>query len=202
MQLPPIPQPGKPLEATWGERVVDYLRSLTPGSSPTVQAIHLKGGCTYHAKPGKGGAPAEIKPFQLIVASSGGEAPTPMIRVVPSTLAGGSSTDLGFAAGDDPQYLLSPAEGVLVGGITFDSTGDGAITSRWLEIMDTFPDPDTVADGTDYVEIGTVHWVDDALDLVHGGHWSVTNSRYGPINAQICRNWFAAEAPFFGVSWS
>jgi hypothetical protein len=141
-------------------------------------------------------AAAAVKPFQLIVTSSGGD---PKIRVIPSTLAGGSSTDVGFAAGDDPPYLLDPAEGVLVGGITWDPTVGPPITSRWLEIKDHFPTSDEVPDGTDYVEIGTVHWVADDSDA--GGHWTVTNSRYGPINASICRIWFAAEPPFYGATF-
>lgn len=143
-------------------------------------------------------AKASFQPFQLVVASSGGSTPTPKIRVIPSTLAGGSSTELGFSAGDDPPYLLDPQEGVIVGGITWDTT-TGEITSRWLEIKDSFPDPSYVPDGTDYVEIGTVHWVDDESEA--GGHWTVANSRYGPINATVCRNWFASEAPFFRAFW-
>jgi hypothetical protein len=118
-----------------------------------------------------------------------------MIRVVSSTLAGGSSADLGFALGDEPPYLLAPSAGVLIGGITFGPT-TGLIATRWLEIQAIFPDPSGVPDGTDYVEIGTVAW--DAANEV----WTVSNSRYGPINITICRNWFAAEAPFYSVTWS
>ena len=139
----------------------------------------------------------EPKPFQLIVATDSADTsvpPAPKIRVVPSTLVGGSSTDLGFSEGDDPPYLLDPSEGVLIGGFTWDDS-TGEITSRWLEIQSPVPDSST---GTSYVEIGTVHWVADDSDA--GGYWTVSNSRYGPINATICRNWFAAEAPYYGVN--
>ena len=152
------------------------------------------------ANPG-GSAPAP-NPFQLLVTTDPADTsptPAPKIRVIPSTLTGGSSTDLGFSPGDNPKYFLDPSEGVLVGGISWDPT-TGEITTRWLEIKSTFPTSDEVPDGTDYVEIGTVHWVADDSDA--GGHWTASNSRYGPINATICRNWFASEAPYFGCSWS
>jgi hypothetical protein len=116
----------------------------------------------------------------------------PKIRVYPSTLAGGSSTDIGFTEGDDPAYLLTPSEGVLQGGITIDGT-TGEVTSRWLEIVSELGTDD---DTTFYVEIGTV-----AAGETEGS-WIVSNSRYGPIHAQICRNWYAGAAPYFGLNWS
>ncbi|MEI6491596.1 MAG: hypothetical protein WCO94_03525 [Verrucomicrobiota bacterium] len=200
--LPPEPSSGYPI-IDWARLVMSFLRRIRPIGGPGIRINEGTNGFTISVE--KGDSPDvqdSPKPFQLFVATDPADTsvpPTPKIRVIPSTLAGESSTDLGFSTGDDPKYFLDPSEGVLVGGITWD-TGTGEITSRWLEILSTFPDPSGVADGTDYVEIGTVHWVAD--DSEAGGHWTVSNSRYGPINATICRNWFAAEAPFFGCSWS
>lgn len=132
---------------------------------------------------------SSTSPFALAVTSAPGSPSTTRIRVYPSTLAGGSSTDLGFSEGDEPPFLLVPEEGILVGGITVDQQ-TGEVTSRSIEILSEMP-ADT--DDTFYVEIGTI-----ALDA---GTWSVSNSRYGPINVQICRNWYAAEEPYFGVTW-
>lgn len=115
--------------------------------------------------------------------------PPKKIRVVSSTIAGGSSAQLGFSEGDDPWYLLNPMVGVVQAGITIDQ-GTGLVTSRWIEIKSEI-DEDT--DDTFYVEIGTV--------TQSGTSWAVSNSRYGPISAYVCRNWFAAEAPFYGVTW-
>jgi hypothetical protein len=133
-----------------------------------------------------------FQPLELALATSGGETPEPRIRVYASTIAGGSSTDIGFTEGDDPPYLLTPSEGVLQGGITIDGT-TGEVTSRWLEIVSELGTDD---DTTFYVEIGTV-----AAGETEGS-WIVSNSRYGPIHAQICRNWYASSAPYFGVNWS
>ncbi|MEI6036046.1 MAG: hypothetical protein WCS65_17405 [Verrucomicrobiae bacterium] len=144
------------------------------------------------ATSGSGGS-ATVQPFTLLVGDDGATpTPSPMIRVIPSTLAGGSSTDLGFSEGDDPQYLLTPAEGILQGGITIDGT-TGAVTSRWLEISATLTADDAT---TYYVEIGTVHY-NTTSEL-----WQATNSRYGPITATVCRDWYASAAPFFGVSFA
>ena len=146
-----------------------------------------KGGTSLWIRPGGGTAEETIRPFQLIVVSDEGD---PRIRVVESTLAGGGSEELGFAEGDTPPYLLEPAEGVLVGGITYD-VATRYVTSRWLEILPAFPTE--IEDGTGYVQLGTI---------THSGDtWIASNSRYGPITAEIWRNWFAAEAPFFNVIW-
>ena len=37
MKLPDVPAPGSPLQQSWGRDVVNYLRAITPQSSPTVR---------------------------------------------------------------------------------------------------------------------------------------------------------------------
>lgn len=68
MLLPPIPQPGQPLAASWGRYVVEYLRSLTPTAGPGVEVSHMPGGTTIRAKRSKrSAASAEPEhPFQVI----------------------------------------------------------------------------------------------------------------------------------------
>jgi hypothetical protein len=189
-----IPDPAGKNQLAWAKSVANCLRDLDRRISAILPQRPRSEDSVITS--------ASFKPFQLIVTTDPGDTsvpPAPKIRVVPSTLAGGSSSDLGFSLGDDPEYYLYPSEGVLVGGITWD-TSTGAISSRWLEILSEFPDPSGVPDGTDYVEIGTVHWVAD--DSEAGGHWTATNSRLGPINVQICRDWWAAEPPFFKANWT
>ncbi len=134
-------------------------------------------------------------PFQLSVTSGltdpeDPESPViPMVRVYPSTLAGGSSTDLGFSEGDDLPYMLPLADGKVVGGISFDPI-TLAITSRWLEIRADVPDADA-ASGLAYVEIGTASLTGQ----------SVANSRYGPITASFCRDWYQSALNVY-VTWA
>lgn len=180
---------------TWLNEVLAFAVATRPLPSETCDISEQPDGTRIDPDPVALAAATEAtrEPFELAVQADPedeSESPTLKIRVYPSTLAGGSSTDLGFAAGDDPPYLLTASAGILQGGITID--GDGAITSRWLEIVASLS-ADTSTNF--YVEIGTVAAGETA------GTWIVTNSRYGPIAATICRNWFAAEAPFYGVTW-
>lgn len=134
-------------------------------------------------------APATIRPFELAVVNVS-ETSTPewKIRVYPSTLAGGSSTDLGFELADEPPFLLDAEEGVVQGGITIDA--EGIVTDQWIEIANTLS-PNTETDF--YVEIGTVQQLPQ-------NKFAVTNSRYGPIDANICRDWFS-NPPTYGVTF-
>jgi hypothetical protein len=66
----------------------------------------------------------------------------------------------------------------------------GDVTSRSLGFGNEMPA--NTAD-TFYVQIGSYSTVDEKL--------TVQNSRYGPIDATICRNWFSSEAPYFGVTF-
>lgn len=139
--------------------------------------------------PGGGTSAPTTRPFQMSTLNNGtSEAPDWRVRVLPSTLAGGSSTDLGFALADDPPYLLTAEEGIVQGGITIDATG--AITSRYLEIVaELSADTNTEF----HVEIGTVQELED-------GSFDVTNSRYGPIDANVCRDWFS-NPPTYSVTF-
>lgn len=136
--------------------------------------------------PGVNGAAARPLPLALrVVANESGD---PRIRVYASTIAGGSAIDAGFSTGDSPPYLLVPEEGVLQAGITLDE--EGAVTSRWLEIVPVLT-PNSA--DTFYCEIGTVTQEGDA--------WRVSNSRYGPLVAIICRRWYSADPPLYEVTW-
>lgn len=125
---------------------------------------------------GRGSSAVTYQPFELVVVMSDDETPVPMIRVVASTLGGGSSLDLGFSAGDEPPMLLEPIDGVVQGTVTID-LDTGIVLTRAIEIVETLG---TATASTFYVEIGTVGYNDTEET------WSVSNSCYGPIGAQIC----------------
>ncbi len=130
----------------------------------------------------------QAKPFELILVSDGS---TKKIRVVYSTLAGGLPS--GFSYADDPPYLLTPTgtSGVVCGGVTIEeSYGSILPNGRFLAI---YPEVPVNTTDTFYQEIGSYSLDGDTL--------AVVNARYGPIDATICRNWFAAEAPFWGVTF-
>jgi hypothetical protein len=190
-------QPSRPLLR---ELSADRLNSILaeikrnkplPGRGITVRQTGQGTAIDLAASISRGGATSTTtaRPFQLsVVDVSETETPEWKVRVLPSTLAGGSSTDLGFALADDPPYLLTASEGIVQGGITINTSGQ--VTARWIEIVEELDEGSAT---TAYVEIGTVQ-------ALEGGGFSVSNSRYGPINANICRNWFSSP-PTYGVSW-
>ncbi len=130
--------------------------------------------------------PAEPRPFQLTDAR---DEDGLKVRIHASTL-GGELPD-GFSDGDEPPYIVSvTGNGKIWGGISInDSTGE--ITGRWLDKGTTVPANTTTEK---YVLIGSWWSTGDTLLL--------SNSRYGPIDVDICRNWFAAASPFYGVSFN
>ncbi|MCX6996518.1 MAG: hypothetical protein NTV49_05410 [Kiritimatiellaeota bacterium] len=50
MQFPKYPARGEPLSESWGRQLLDYLRSITPQSSPTVRVSIGAGGATFQAE--------------------------------------------------------------------------------------------------------------------------------------------------------
>jgi hypothetical protein len=197
--IPPF-QSGRPLlsEITADKlnRILAEIKRNRPVVAAPLSARVTGDGTHISIKqtPGGGTSTPTTRPFEMFVVNVGTEeSPDWKVRVLPSTLAGGSSTDLGFALADDPPYLLDASEGVLQGGITIDA--EGAITAGWLEIVETLT-PDTATEF--HVEIGTVAY--DAETET----WSVENSRYGPIDANVCRDWFSNppsySVTFFAVS--
>jgi hypothetical protein len=138
---------------------------------------------------GASGGTASIRPFELkIINTSQTQNPIWNIRIYPSTLVGGSSLDLGFSLGDDPPFLLDAEDGIVEGKITIDE--DGNVVDRTIQIVANLS-ANTLTDF--YVEIGTVV-------QLQGGGFSASNSRYGPIDANICRDWFT-NPPTYGVTF-
>ena len=48
MRLPDYPIPDEPVRASWGRVVIDYLRSITPRSSPSILVSTTANGSTFH----------------------------------------------------------------------------------------------------------------------------------------------------------
>ena len=136
------------------------------------------------------GAGPVKQPFELVITTEGSDdPPLPRVQVIHSTLAGELPDDM-----DDPlvDFLLVPASGTqqVYGRITIDDT-TGEVTEREILQAATVPeDTDTLF----HVLIGSYVFEDDVIT-------SVQNYSYGPIGANICRNWFAGEAPFYGVTF-
>ena len=206
MALSPPFEPQKGDEVLpWAQAVSRYLRWITPRESADIWPECGPGGTKYtqrRRRVGEGAAGASaIRFFQLLDATERddeGEVTARKVRVVASTLAGGSSfgggENLTFAEGDDPPYLLTVSgSGVIYGYVTVNVT-TGAVTSRSVVQGATMP-ASSEEGGEYYVEIGTFNVPAGDADPI-----SVNNSRYGPITADIFRDWFIAEVRFI-LAW-
>jgi len=58
MKLPDYPIPDEPIRASWGRVIVDYLRSITPRSSPSILVSTTANGSTFQplVRAGAGGS--------------------------------------------------------------------------------------------------------------------------------------------------
>ena len=124
-----------------------------------------------------------LKSLQLVPSSDSS------IRIAYGSIAG--IVPSVFNPGDSPVYTVSASSGSKVYATINYSDTTGVISSVSINVGSSIP---TSTTGTHYELIGSVG--------SSGGSLTTTNARYGPINVQICRNWFWAAAPFYAVNIS
>jgi hypothetical protein len=93
----------------------------------------------------------------------------------------------GFSGG---VQTFSGASGKLFGRLTINGT-TGAVSSATIITAASLP-----ANTSTQFHIQIGEWETNEADEI-----IVWNDRYGPVDANICRNWFAGEAPYFGVTF-
>lgn len=103
----------------------------------------------------------------------------------------GGLTPSGFTSGLQ-EFTVSTADGVIYAVLTITAAGNP--DSATIEQASTLPaDTDTEF----HRLIGTFHVEGTGETAV----LTVTQQHCGPFDALICRNWFAAEAPFYSIAW-
>ena len=186
MQLPRRPNSGELITAEFGQQLIDYLRSVAPVSTPTVQVVRSSGGAGYHVLGrGGGGAAEKPKPFELRIvpdpANSTGQ--QKKLRVYSSLLAGQLPT--GFNVSDDKNpFLLTLTDPTYVyAKITINSSYD--IASR--EIIGLNSAQENTATIL-FILLGSAYRDKD-------GNWRATNNLFGPIYVSNCANQFTYYTP-------
>ena len=122
--------------------------------------------------------------------TAGGTASALKVNVSSGTIAGQEPS--GFTEGSK-EFSVS-ASGVIYAQVTVNST-TGAITARALNNGSSLP-ANTATVFHEQIGTYTVTGTGDARAV------SVSNSRCGSVYVNICRIWYAASAPFYGVSIS
>lgn len=157
---------------------VDYREMEILKSGQVYRSVALR--ASDISSSGSVGSP---RPFSCVYDETEGK-----FLVLPSTL-GGIPPD-GMTWGSAPFYLApTGATGVIYGILTYSA---GVPTSAALGAAASMPSP--TADTTAVVTIAG--WFTNS-----SGKIVAANARYGPIDAQICRNWFAASSPYWGVTF-
>jgi hypothetical protein len=180
MRLPPKKRPGNPILASDWNALIDALAARTPRPSSGMELTFSSGGFAYRAqKPPSSNAPPSCGSFRVFTRIDDGQ--TKPTLIVGEGTAGKdaiSETDLGSLASNYGMKIYLQ--------VTFDGS-DGTYESEVI----AQPDEAQSDDETIYFLIGTVN--------DEGG---ITQNACGPISILVCRNWFAAEAPFYGITVS
>jgi len=139
----------------------------------TPDPVTVSGGGCYGFELTAGGTPSALK-----------------VNVSSALIAGQEPS--GFTEGSK-EFSVS-SSGVIYAQITVNST-TGAITGRALNYGSSTP-ANTATVFHEQIGTYTVTGTGNARAV------SVSNSRCGSVYVNICRNWYAATAPFYGVSIS
>ncbi|PTY03893.1 hypothetical protein DB346_03025 [Verrucomicrobia bacterium LW23] len=177
--LPDPPNEGEPLRAAWGRKLLAFVRSLTPTSSPDIAPEWDANGLSWKIKnPGRrGGSAAPEHSYQVYDASTGA---TPRIRVRPGnhngivpTIGG---TPINTTTGDPAEYpALTVGTGDTIVWFKLTITEEGNIDTIEIESGSTLP---TSSASTAYQVCAYI------TVAIAGGVASVTNQEGGVSGSQ------------------
>ena len=176
----------------WLNRLRDFAAANKPLPGPACNVYRGTNGSLIDPIPAPsaaGGEAVDLQPFELVYFRVDD---THKVRVKYSTLAGVAPTSPTPNDQDDWEFTF--ADGNKIYGKVVVNQTTGAVSARTLHSAASVP-ADTNTDF--HVEIGTM-WQTGSGDSIRRG---TTNARYGPIDATICRNWYASAAPYFGLNW-
>jgi hypothetical protein len=185
MKLPSIPRRGEDIAAKV-EQIINFIRASRVTSVVGGTIRETPNGSVITVKPGKAskGVPETCGAFKI----EQGEEPNEL-TVTQSTIIG--ETPAGFTEGKKT-FVIATVSGVIYGKIEIDNEGD-ASNAQVLDAEDLPADTDT----TYHIEIGryTVEGTGEEAVI------NFTQVKCGPLTADVCRNWFTSEAPYYGVTW-
>jgi len=143
----------------WLNRLRDFAAANKPLPGPACNVYRGTNGSLIDPIPAPsaagGSTAAVLQPFQLVPAVNSSN--EPRVRVVRGLINGEAPT--GFSSGDNPPYLLSPADGHYIFLILTFSATTGVLTSRTLSSAATMPSDADESSSTTlklHIEIGQV----------------------------------------------
>lgn len=179
MRLPPKKRPGNPILASDWNTLIDALEARTPRTGSGLEMVSSSGGFTYRVR--KSAASDES-------ASCGN------LRVFSKVPEGQTTRHLFVGIGQVGNVIIGEDENL---GSLDSNKGKLVLAKVTLNGTDGTYDAEIVA-STD-VPSPTATVVHVLLGAVSDER-SVSQTACGPITVTVCRNWYAGEAPYFGMS--
>lgn len=180
MRLPSKKRPGNPILAKDWNLLIDALEARTPRQGPGLELVWSSGGFAYRSRKTASGAESSSCGNLAVYTKvpDGAEEPNLYVGVGQAGSTIFEETDLG---GYESNYGNK-----IVVKVTLNGT-DGTYTSEIIALAE-------VPEATDTV----VHFLLASV----GDEGGISQHACGPVNITVCRNWFANEAPFYGISVS
>lgn len=182
MRLPPKKRPGNPILASDWNMLLDALEARTPRPSAGLELMFTSGGFAYRARKSAGSNEESSTCGNLRVFSKSPEGQTTPHLFVGVGQVGnviiGEDEDLGPIDSNKGKLVLAK--------VTLNGT-DGTYDAEIVALADA-PSPTATV----------VHFLLGAVSE----EGSVSQTACGPFTVTVCRNWYASEAPYFGMSVS
>lgn len=181
MRLPPKKRPGNPILASDWNMLIDALEARTPRTGSGLEMVSSSGGFTYRVRRSAGSdegtACGNLRVFSKM----------PEGQTTPHLFVGVGQVGNVIISEDKDLGLIDSNKGKLVlAKVTLNGT-DGTYEAEIVALAEVPEPTDTV-----------VHFLLGAVS----DEGSVSQTACGPVTVTVCRNWYAGEAPYFGISVS
>jgi hypothetical protein len=180
MKLPSKKRPGNPILASDWNTLIDALAARTPQPGTGAELVFSSGGFTYRVRKTSASDAGAASCANLKVFSS-----TPEGQTIKRLFVGvGSVGTVVFDEDEDLGPLDGNKEKLILAKITLDGQ-DGTYEAELVALADAPEPTETIS----YFLLGSVN--KDGAISQHG---------CGPVSVTVCRNWYASEAPYFGMT--
>jgi hypothetical protein len=181
MRLPPKKRPGNPILASDWNTLIEALEARTPRTGSGMELVSSSGGFTYRVR-NSAGSDERATCGNLRVFSK-----LPEGQTTPHLFVGVGQVGNVIISEDKDLGLIESNKGKLVlAKVTLNGT-DGTYEAEIVSLADAPQSTDTVV----HVLLGAV-----------SDEGAVSQTACGPVSITVCRNWYAGEAPYFGMSVS
>jgi hypothetical protein len=178
MRLPGKKRSGNPILASDWNMLIDALEARTPRPGMGVELVAMTGGFTYRVRKSAGSDESATCGNLRVFSKS------PEGQTTPHLFVGVGQVGNVIIDEDNDLGLIDSNKGkVVLAKVTLNGT-DGTYEAEIIAMADA-PEPTATV----------VHFLLGAVS----DEGAVSQNACGPITVTVCRNWYAGEAPYFGI---